>query len=775
MPGRRGRLPNAAPQGVRFGSQADEGPAVNVELHEALRPAPRLSSLTLDAKFSVPQPHPGAVGRGDLIEKARASGCRLIAVTAPAGYGKSTFLVEWAANEDRPVAWVSLDRFDDDPATLLAALAYAYSLAGLGGADLMLDVRGPRVSVVRRTASRLASEFRASRAPFVLMLDDLHALRSPKCRDVLDVLISAIPPGSQLVATSRSEHPHLPRLRVLGDALELGAGDLALDAGGAAQIFTATQVTVTPELAVALTERTEGWPVGIHLAALILKESHGQAQMISGADRYVADYLHSEVLSQQPKAVQRFLRRTAVLDQLCAPLCNAILGSSAAAIHLRRIEARSLFVHPLDREREWYRYHPLFREFLLAELRRTEPGIIATLHQRAADWYESSGAPARAVEHLLHIADWDRTARLVTKLARPTYMSGQLPTVQRWYRAISDVHIERYPPLAILKCWDSVLTGDTNAARRWVAVVDAASFDSVPADGSASFDSAKAMLRAAMCARGPESMMADAAFAVAHEPASSPWHDTALWLLAEADLLAGRVDEAQAAFAEASAAAATISNFASIPVCESHLAWLSMDRGEWDEAAVRLERALAVVDENRMHDYVFSIPTFVGAARFSLHRGDLKEAHQHLARAMRARPAATYLLPYLAVRLRLQLAKLYLATSDPATARQLLHEIDDILSHRPGLGTVTGELRDFRGVLASTAGSGTTVLLPLTQAELRLLPYLQTHLTADMIADRLFISTHTVKTQVKAIYRKLGVSSRNDAVQKASAIGLVGV
>jgi LuxR family maltose regulon positive regulatory protein len=142
---------------------------------------------------------------------------------------------------------------------------------------------------------------------------------------------------------------------------------------------------------------------------------------------------------------------------------------------------------------------------------------------------------------------------------------------------------------------------------------------------------------------------------------------------------------------------------------------------------------------------------------------------------MRARSAATYLLPYLAVRLRLQLAKLYLATSDPATARLLLHEIDDVLSHRPALGTVIGELRDFRGVLASTAGSGAIGLLPLTQAELRLLPYLQTHLTADMIAERLFISSHTVKTQVKAIYRKLGVSSRNDAVQKASAIGLVGV
>ena len=192
------------------------------------------------------------------------------------------------------------------------------------------------------------------------------------------------------------------------------------------------------------------------------------------------------------------------------------------------------------------------------------------------------------------------------------------------------------------------------------------------------------------------------------------------------------------------------------------------------EAADRLELALATIDEKRMHDYVFSIPAFAGAARLSLHRGDVKEAHRQLARAMRARPSATYLLPYYAVRLRLQLAKVYLAIADPATARQLLREIDDILSHRPALGTLVDEVTEFRSALASSATPGATGTLPLTPAELRLLPYLQTHLTADKIAERLFLSGHTVKTQVKSVYRKLGVSSRSDAVQQATAIGLLG-
>jgi LuxR family maltose regulon positive regulatory protein len=181
-----------------------------------------------------------------------------------------------------------------------------------------------------------------------------------------------------------------------------------------------------------------------------------------------------------------------------------------------------------------------------------------------------------------------------------------------------------------------------------------------------------------------------------------------------------------------------------------------------------------MIEEGRMDDFVLTISAFAGAARLSVHSGDLTEAHRQLDRAMRARPSATYLLPYLAVRLRLQLAKVYLAIADLVTVHQLLREIDDTLTHRPNLGTLVDEVKDFRSVLASSAVAQPTGTLPLTPAELRLLPYLQTHLTADRIAKRLFLSSHTVKTQIKAIYRKLGVSSRNDAVQRATALGLLG-
>jgi LuxR family transcriptional regulator, maltose regulon positive regulatory protein len=737
--------------------------------------ASQLGRLLLDAKFSIGQPRPGTVSRSGLVATARSSGCRLVTVTAPAGYGKSTFLTQWAATEDRAAAWVSLDRFDDDPATLLASLASAYCRAGLGSPDLVSDMRSRQDgSVLGRAAPRLAAELRASPVPFVLMLDDVHELLSPACHDVLGMVISAIPRGSQLAAASRSEQPHLPRLRATGDALEFGVADLALDAAGARQVFAHAQVSVTPELAAAAAERTEGWPAGLYLAALIAKESRSQVRPVTGDDRYVADYLYREALIGQPKAIQRFLRRSAVLDQLCGPLCEAVLGSSAAAAQLRRIEARGLFVAPLDRQRQWYRYHALYREFLLGELRRTEPGIIAALHRRAADWYESNGFPVLALEHLLETDDSDRSVRLTAQLARPAYLAGQSSTVRRWLAALGDANIACYPPLAVLASWDGVLTGEAAKAERWAAVVDAASFDGEPASGAASFDSARAQLRAGMCAGGPEQMMADADFAAAQEPAWSPWRDSALWTLAEAHLLAGQLDEARALFAEVSTAAAGMSNWQLIPVCESQLAWLAMDHGDWDEAAGRLELALGTIDAQGLDDYVFSLPAFAGAARLSLHHGDVKEARRRLAQAMQARPTATYLLPYLAVRLRLQLARVFLAIADVGPVHQLLREIDDILTQRPALGTLVEEVRDFRGALASSAASDSTGSVPLTPAELRLLPYLQTHLTADMIAKRLFISVHTVKTEVKSIYRKLGVSSRDDAVQKATALGLLG-
>lgn len=725
-----------------------------------------------DAKLTAPEPRLGRISRRSLIDAARNDGSRVVGVTAPAGYGKSTLLAEWAATEDRPVAWVSLDRFDDDPAALLPVLASAYAQISPGSSDLVADVRG--VSVLSRAAPRLASAFAASPGPFVLMLDDLHELRSPACHDALGVVISAIPRGSQLVAASRAEQPHLPRLRASGDVFELGAGDLALDAAAARHIFSEAQVDIAPELAAAVTERTEGWPVGLYLAALIAKDSQDGAYTVVGDDRFVADYLYREALARLPEGTQRFLRRTAVLDQLSGSLCDAVLETSDGYVQLRALEAANLFLVPLDRRREWYRYHALFREFLLGELRHTEPDVVMKLHLRAADWYESNGSPALALEHLLHTTERDRCTALATTLVLSTYSAGKISTVQRWLTAIGDARVEANPPLAVLAGWMATLTGRTTEAQRWAAVIDVASFAQVPLDGTASFDSARAMLRACVCADGAETMLADAQFAVDQEPEWSPWRDTALGLWGEAHLLLGHRDEAGALFAETSGLAATLGKNGTFVMGRSELALLAMDAGRWPEAAEHVTAALETIDEHRLHDYAESVFAFAGAAKLALHRGDLVETNRQLARGMRARPLCTFVMPWVAVRLRLLLAKVYFALSDATTARHLLREIDDILLHRPSLGVLVDEVSELRQSLATTTSGRAASGPPLSPAELRVLPYLQTHLTIPEIAARLFLSHNTVRSEVTSIYRKLGVSSRSEAVQQATVIGLLG-
>ena len=412
----------------------------------------------------------------------------MVAVTAPAGYGKSTLLAQWARVEDREVGWVSLDRFDDDPSVLLTVLASAFARVSPDDAYVITDMGGVGVSLLGRAAPRLASVLRRSPVPFVLMLDDLHELQSPACHDVLGVVISGVPESSQVVVASRSAQPHLPRLRASGDALEFEAADLALDPAGAEEIFAQERITLTPEAASAVTQRTEGWPVGLHLAAVIARDSGGEAAAISGDDRYVADYLYRESLVRLPKRTRRFLRRTAVLDQLSAPLCDALLEGSDAQERLRSLEGSNAFITPLDRHREWYRYHDLFREFLMGELRRVEPDIVEKLHVRAADWYESHGSPAMALEHLLNTTERDRCVLLATQLVLPTYQAGQMSTLQRWLARLGDAAVEQHPPLAVLATWVAALTGDTAEAQRRATVLDEASFDLAPLDGSASFD-----------------------------------------------------------------------------------------------------------------------------------------------------------------------------------------------------------------------------------------------------------------------------------------------
>ena len=738
------------------------------------QPRARLDGVLLDVKLAFPPVRPGLVSRAPLTDEVRGSGAIAVGVTAPAGYGKSTLLIEWANRERRRVGWISLDRLDDDAGRLLFLLASAYERAMPEQAGLAAAVKGLGAAALARGAPYVAAALSRAPTPFVLLVDDLHELRAPACHDVLGVVLAAVPPGSQVVTASRHQQPHLPLLRAAGDAVELTAADLALDAGGAEQIFAAAHVDLTPEQAIAVTQRTEGWPVGLRLASLIAHEVRSDDWELSGEDPFIADYLQLAVFRRLDPAVREFLRRTAILDRLHGPLCDAVLEQVGATSLLRELEASSSFLTPLDRRRDWYRHHALFRDFLLAELRRTEPELIEKLHLRAADWFEAHGSPGMAVEHLLATRQRDRCAQLVAELALQTYGDGQISVVRRWLAALGDATIEAYPPLAVLAARLAAMEGETTGAERWASVAERSSFDLTPTDGSASLASSRSMLRALMCAAGPAQMRADAELAARAEPEWSPWRPTALCLLAEAQLLLDHPARATRSFEEASAAGRRTGNTEAVVLSEAGLALIDMDEGRWDDAAAHVERAQRTVEIHQLEDYAISLLPCAAAARLALHRAEPVAADRQLTRAMRSRAASTFAMPCLATRGRLQLAKVYWARGDHASTRHLLREIDDVLRHRPELGTLVGQVEDFRTLTTTSTTRAIRHEVPLTPAELRLLPYLQTHLKIADIAERLRVSRNTVASEVAAIYRKLGVSSRGEAVTRATLLGLLG-
>ncbi|MGC5224175.1 LuxR C-terminal-related transcriptional regulator [Micromonospora sp. DT81.3] len=734
--------------------------------------SPQLDALLLDAKLAVPAFRPGFVSRSPLVAAGRNSAQRVVAIMAPAGYGKTSLLAEWAEGEQRAVGWASLDRFDDDPVALLKTLASAFASATNADDGLVDDMQVHSVAALSRAAPRLASALRRSARPFVLIVDDLHVLTSAACHDVLSVVVGGIPEGSQLVAASRSTQPHVARSRASGDVFEIGAADLALDAEGARQIFRQARVPVTAELLDTVTVRTEGWPAGLHLAALIVRESPNAADVIVGEDRFVADYLYRESFSALPADTQTFLRRTAVLEHLTDDLCRVVAGSAVAG-GLRALESSNVFLIPTDRTGEWYRYHPLYREFLLAELRRDELEMVPELHVRAADWYENRQLPAMAIDHLLQTPDRSRAVGLIGAVGLTTYQAGGMATVQRWLGALGDAVIVSTPSMQVLTGWLAVLSGDVVAAEKWSAMLDTASFTGEPGDGSASFQSARAMLQAVMCAGGPERMLADAELAVAAEPSWSPWRDVAVYLAGDAQLTLGRREKAAEHFREVANRLDDSGNNGVRVLSHTQLAMIHMAAGRWDEVGELLDRARSIIEHKRVQDYSTSVLTFVALARWELHRGDLKAAERELTEAMRTRPVCTSSLPTVSVPVRIHLATAYWALGDYATARHLVREIDDILLRRPHLGVLVEQFEVLKSLVTTTM-AGAQGGPPLTPAELRLLPYLQTHLTLPEIGARLFVSRNTVSTEVGSIYRKLGVSSRSEAVDRATAIGLLG-
>jgi LuxR family maltose regulon positive regulatory protein len=740
-------------------------------------PAPS-SFPILESKLTPAPMRPGLVSRVRLLAWLEASAATpVIAICAPAGYGKTVLAVEWAKQDPRPFVWLSVDRHDNDPTVLLTYLAVGLDRVEPIDPTVLGALASRGASITQTVLPRLGAALSSKALPVVLVLDDVHLLHDQRGLDALAVLVDHLPEGSQLVALSR-EKPPLPvaRWRAEGRLAELGPGELAMSPVEAGSLLSAARVELAEAEVEALTRRTEGWPVALYLAALAHKAGGQPANAgfaSTGDDRFLADYLQAELLAHLPTERVAFLTRTAVLDRLSGPLCDAVLGTTGSAAVLASLERSNLLVIPLDRQRDWYRYHPLFRELLRGELERSEPELAGELTRRAAHWCQHHGLPEAAIGYAMDAGDADLAARGVEQAAISVYRSGRLATVQRWFDWFDDHGlIQQYPAVAVLGAWIQALGGRAAAAERWADAAERGSYAGMLPDESASIEGWRALLRAKLCRHGVRQMRADAELALTLIAVGSLWRAPAQLLLGISHLLAGDLGVADGVLAEAVQVAEDTGATVAASVALAERAILAIGRQDWRDAETLVNQARSVVVNAHLEECVTSLVLYVAGARVAIHRGDLEQADQDLARAQQLRPRATHALPYYAVQGRLELIRASLALTDVAGARTILREVDELLRWRPDLGTLPHEASQLRSQL-DQLGSELIGTVSLTIAELRVLPLLATHLSFREIGQQLYVSQHTVKSQAMSIYRKLGATSRGQAVQRVQDIGLL--
>ncbi|MEI6450076.1 MAG: AAA family ATPase, partial [Actinomycetes bacterium] len=435
----------------------------------------RAPAPLLFTKLYVPPPRPGVVARARLTERLNeGTHGRLTLVSAPAGFGKTTLVAEWAAGCGRPVAWLSLDQRDDDPSSFLTYLVAALrTIAPEIGSEAVAALQSPQPPPTESVLTTIVNEISTVPDDFVLILDDYHVLDSRPDDEALAFLLEHLPPRMHLVIATR-EDPRLPlaRLRARGQLTELRAADLRFTpAEATAFLKRAAGLDLSADDVEALETRTEGWIAGLQMAAISLQglpDAAGFIRSFTGSHRFVLDYLLEEVLQRQPVEVQTFLLRTSVLDRLCGPLCDAVLSSPTGSGDetLQAIERANLFIIPLDNERRWYRYHHLFGDLLRRRLGQSLPAEeVADLHFRASQWYERDGQLLEAFHHATAADDVERAERLIDSDGMNLHLRGVLMPILDWLASLPGTVLDARPRLLVRSATLTLMAAQTTGVE----------------------------------------------------------------------------------------------------------------------------------------------------------------------------------------------------------------------------------------------------------------------------------------------------------------------
>ncbi|HMD55852.1 MAG TPA: AAA family ATPase [Solirubrobacteraceae bacterium] len=724
----------------------------------------------------IPRPH--LVGR--LQDDCEVS---TVVLTAPAGYGKSSLLCEWAAHESRPFAWLRLSPREDAPGRLLACISDAlHGLEASGQVAEPADARGPtpgdgteRDPGGTSALIELAERSAANAGDFVLVLDDAHHLRSPESRELLAALADGLPQGVRMALASRSEPPlRVGRLRAAHRLLQLDPVALAMTAYEAHLLLAAVDIELDERSLERLVERTEGWPAGIYLAGLSLNERADAGEHDAhptGDDHLVAEYLREEALAPLDDGSRALLTRASILDELSGELCDAVLEVSGSGKMLRELSADTLLLIPQDPGHAWYRCHTLLRDVLRSELEICEPAEVPRLHARASEWFAAHGEIDRAVEHAVAARDAARAGRLLWDEGS-RFLYGSDERVQRWLSSFTAEELARSAPLALAAAHSHLAVGDLPTARHWASLASEALEAGADAKQAPSLQAGILLIEAATGSGGIEHVAAAAERARPLLGDASFLRPVCCLLGGVAQHLLGERERARELLGEGIDACAR-----TMPLVEAlsitQLALLDIEDGDWEQAQDGAARAVACLELAGLEDRPAATLTLALSSLVLSHRGLADEAKRELTSATRLLEALGEYMPWYEVETRIAMARASTRLADVARARTLLSQASRWARRPRPVPCFVAWLDDAWGEIDEVSAAALNGPGALTMAELRVLRFLPTHLSFREIGERLHVSGNTVKSQAHAVYAKLGAGSRTEAVAHAAALGLI--
>lgn len=707
---------------------------------------------------------------------------RLILVRAPAGWGKSTLLADWQASpeETRSFAWLALDRADDDPVRFWLYVIEALRRVEpeIGNTSLPI-LSAPGIGVVEDVLPVLVNELATRLGETALVVDDYHLVSDQDIHDGVAFLVQHLPSNVTLVLATRVE-PGLPlaRLRGRGELLEIDTDRLRFSEAEAGALFNELHgLGLDRESVACLCDRTEGWAAGLHLAALSLRgrdDPGSFVQAFAGDDRHVVDYLTEEVLAGQDPEARRFLLRTSILERFCAPLCEAVTEAGGSDELLTRVERSNFFLVPLDAKRDWYRYHHLFGELLRHELERSERELVPVLHRRAAAWLLDAGFVSDAIRHTIAASDFADAAELVAEHWALTLLGSAGDSVlEAWLQALPPETLRGDLRLCIARCFVGLSRGRLDDVEAWLAVAETAPLPGPFRDGFTSPRGAIACVRAAFLW---ESGDAGGALAAGYEAkgaeAGSPWEAIGVATIGLGHAARGEWEEARRWMAEYARIGSEsghhlnhTSGLCTVSACNAEL-------GEWEAAVRTAETALEIAVRHGIDEHWCTAHAHLARGLVLAHRRDHGRAQAALERSVElARRGAG---PVSVAWPLVHLARVLAAQGESAAAGGRLEEARRVLSAARDGGVLPGRVAEAeRGI--GTRAPAVAAGEPLSDRELAVLRLLATGLSQREIGGELYVSLNTVKTHTRNIFRKLGVSTRGDAVERGRELTLLQV